>query len=229
MKQAGHIWNKTLNETLLGWGFTRLSCESCIYYCSTESGTVITAVHVDNFMSIASREEENKQFKELMKTVWTISTLGKVSYCVGIGVKHYPETKTVALHQTGLIDKVIAQFSQQDSHLAKTPMEPGLKLHRPDPSTFSAADKAELAKLPYRSLVGCLIYLSVGTRLDITYAIQQLSQFLDCYSYAHWNAAIRVVRYLKGTRQLRLILGGNNNVSLMGFTDSDWANCLDTR
>ena len=83
--------------------------------------------------------------------------------------------------------------------------------------------------MPYRSLVGCLIYLSVGMRPDITYAVQQLSQFLDSYMYAHWNAAIRVVRYLKGTQDLKLTLGGHKPIRLLGLTDSDWANCLDTR
>jgi len=104
-------------------------------------------------------------------------------------------------------------------------MDPGLKLRRPDPSEMTAHDKAELAKFPYRSLVGCLLYLSVASRPDITYAVQQLSQFLDSYSYAHWNAAIRIVRYLKGTRELKLVLGGTNPISLVGFTDSNWANC----
>jgi hypothetical protein len=37
------------------------------------------------------------------------------------------------------------------------------------------------------------------------------------------------VRYLKGTRDLHLSLGGDNQLDLKGFTDSDWANCLDTR
>lgn len=32
MKQAGWIWNRTLNERMLSWGFTRLACKSCIYY-----------------------------------------------------------------------------------------------------------------------------------------------------------------------------------------------------
>ena len=41
--------------------------------------------------------------------------------------------------------------------------------------------------------------------------------------------AICVVRYLKGTHELKLVLGRWNPISLIGFTDSDWANCLDTR
>ena len=44
----------------------------------------------------------------------------------------------------------------------------------------------------------------------------------------HWNAAICVMRYLKGTRNLCLTLGGNNKIKLLGYTDSDWANCLNT-
>ncbi len=40
MKQAGRIWNKTMNESMLSWGFTRLSCESCIYYRKNATGIV---------------------------------------------------------------------------------------------------------------------------------------------------------------------------------------------
>ena len=61
------------------------------------------------------------------------------------------------------------------------------------------------------------------------YSVQQLSQYLDCYTYAHWNAALRVVCYLSGTHDYKLCLGGNSPISILGFTNLDWANCLDTR
>ena len=108
-------------------------------------------------------------------------------------------------------------------------MDPGLKLRCPNQSELTNHDKVELAKYPYWSLVGCLLYLSITSHYDITSAVQQPSQFLNSYSYAHWNAAIRIVHYLKGTRELKLVLGGTNPISLIGFTDSDWANCFDTR
>jgi len=229
MKQAGRIWNKTMNDAMISWGFTRLACESCIYYRKRESRIVVAAVHVDDFISIAKPPEENRVFKTQMKTLWNISDLGGVRFCVGIAISRNRETKTISLSQTALIDRVITQFGQQDAYPAKTPMDPGLKLRRPNQSELTTDDKTELAKFPYRSLVGCLLYLSVASRPDITYAVQQLSQFLDSYSFAHWNAAVRIVRYLKGTRDLKLVLGGTNPISLVGFTDSDWANCLDTR
>ena len=77
-----------------------------------------------------------------------------------------------------------------------------------------------------RVLAIMLFHYNLST---ITYAIQQLSQFLDSYSFIHWNAAVQVVHYLKGTRDLHLTLGGNNKINLLGYMDSDWANCLDTR
>ena len=72
------------------------------------------------------------------------------------------------------------------------------------------------------------MYIAMGTRLDIAFAVQQLSQYLDCFGFAHWDAAKRVVRYLKGPRDLRLHLGGASVSDLVGYTDSNYANCVDT-
>ena len=229
MKQSGRIWNQMMNEQMLSWGFTRLSCESCIYYRSSDSGTIISAVHVDDFLSIASNKDENERFKNQMRDVWTISDLGAVRFVVGIAVTWDQPNHTVMLSQTALIDKIVSQFGQKNASPAPVPMDPGLKLRRADYKKLTHEELEQISKLPYRSLVGCLLYLSIGTCPDITYSIQQLSQFLNCYTYAHWNAALRVVCYLSGTRNFKLHLGGENSISLLGFTDSDWANCLDTR
>src|SRR5262249_41377209 len=152
-----------------------------------------------------------------MREKWTISELGDVSFCVGISVERDREARTVALSQTALIDRIIAQFKQTDAFPVSTPMDAGLKLRRPDLTKLTPTEREKISRLPYRSLVGSLIYLAVGTRPDIAYAVQQLSQFLDKFSYTHWNAAIRVVRYLKGTRNLKLYLGGDPNIKLTGF------------
>ena len=229
MKQSGCIWNITMNEKMLAWGFNCLSCESCVYYRKTDTGTVICVVHVDDFLSIASNKNENEVFKNQMREAWTISDLGNVRFVVGIAVHWDRPNRTVMLSQTALIDKIVAQFGQRNTSPSSLPMDPRLKLQRAVYKNMSKDELDEIKKIPYRSLVGCLLYLSIGTRPDITYSVQQLSQYLNCYSYAHWNAAIRVVRYLSGTRELKLCLSRINQISLLGFTDSDWANCLDTR
>lgn len=228
MKQVGQIWNQTLNERMIAWGFTRLACESCIYYRKSTTRTVIAAIHVDDFLSIASSKAENERFKTQLREAWTISDLGTPRYIVGVSVDWDRTTQTVALSQTAFIDRVVQQFGQSDAHPLSLPMEPGSKLRRPDRESQSQEEKDDISKLPYRSLVGCLLYIAIASRPDIAFAVQQLSQFLDNYNRSHWNASIRVVRYLKGTRELKLRLGGSSIV-LRGFTDADWASCLDTR
>src|SRR5258708_12826660 len=81
---------------------------------------------------------------------------------------------------------------------------------------------------PYRELVGSLNYLAVVTRPDISFAVGILASFLDCYRDEHWNAAIRVLHYVKGTHDLSLTLGGSSPLSLVGYSDSDFANCRST-
>ena len=188
-----------MNKVLISWGFAHLGAESCVYYRFQLSEIIITAVHVDDFLSIASSKEKNNLFKEDIWKIWTISNLGDTSFCIRIAIKWDHLQNTVYLSQTMLIDCIVAQFSQRDSHPTTTPIDPGLKLQFPDKISISPSDKLELDRLPYRSLIGSLIYISVGTCPDITYAIQQLSQFLDLYSFTHWNTAVCVVQYLKGT------------------------------
>ena len=66
-------------------------------------------------------------------------------------------------------------------------MEPGLKLTRDAVNCLTSQQKLKLAEFPYRSLVGGLMYLAIATRPDIALAVQQLSQYLDCFSFEHWG------------------------------------------
>jgi len=61
-----------------------------------------------------------------------------------------------------------------------------------------------MTKIPYREAVGTLLWLSLGTRPDISYAVSQVAKFNDCFGKEHWKAVIRIFRYLKGTLKLGL-------------------------
>ncbi|KRZ72506.1 Retrovirus-related Pol polyprotein from transposon TNT 1-94, partial [Trichinella sp. T8] len=89
-------------------------------------------------------------------------------------------------------------------------------------------EKAEMQNMPYRSLVGSLMYLSVSTRPDIAFAVSLLSQFNENYGSQHWTGAKRVLRYLKKTASYGLRFHRNSG-ALMGFSDADWGGNSDDR
>jgi len=108
-------------------------------------------------------------------------------------------------------------------------MVAGLQLRRPDKSSPTPPEVSDwIAQTPYRELIGSLNYIAVATRPDIAFAVGRLASFLDCFREEHWSVAIRVLRYLKGTKSISLVLGGTRPSSLIGWSDTDYANCKDT-
>ena len=71
-------------------------------------------------------------------------------------------------------------------------------------------------------MIGSLMYAAVMTRPDIAFAVSHLSQYLNAPRITHLLAVTRVFRYLSGTRDLKLVLGGPNS-TIIGYSDSDWA------
>ncbi|GKE13220.1 retrovirus-related pol polyprotein from transposon TNT 1-94 [Tanacetum coccineum] len=93
-----------------------------------------------------------------------------------------------------------------------------------------ASDDGSLFENPerYRRLVGRLIYLSV-TRPKLSYGVHLLAQFMQQPRVAYWEAALRVVRYLKGCPRQGILLHIDNDLQLYGWCDYDWAACPLTR
>jgi hypothetical protein len=80
----------------------------------------------------------------------------------------------------------------------------------------------------YRRLVGHLLYLNF-TRPNITFATQQVSQFMASPTITHHRAALRIVRYLKKSPGLGLFYPRRPYLQIQGYSDADWGKCPDTR
>ena len=80
----------------------------------------------------------------------------------------------------------------------------------------------------YRQLIGSLMYL-VNTRTDISFAINSLSQFMVDPRRVHWTTMKHVLRYIRGTIEYSLVYERSGSVQLAGFTDVEWAGCVEDR
>lgn len=84
-------------------------------------------------------------------------------------------------------------------------------------------DKRVLKNKPYRELVGKLVYLSNFSRMDILYVVHYLSRRVADPTISCWEAAKRVLRYLKGTKEYSLHYVCNfDKPVLIGYADADF-------
>src|SRR6202522_1567400 len=86
-----------------------------------------------------------------------------------------------------------------------------------------------MRNVPYREAIGGLNWVAIGTRPDIAFVVGQLAQFMESPGKVHWEAVKRVLRYLKGTKDLRLTYGKRGTRGMEAFVDADGATQEDRR
>ena len=103
-----------------------------------------------------------------------------------------------------------------EAKIRKTPMSSGYVMKK------RTEDEKECT-LKYRGVVGCLMYPMLWTRPDLAFVTGSLGQASSDPSMEHWNRAMDVLRYIRGSLDLNLVYKKSENFELVGYADSDWA------
>jgi hypothetical protein len=93
---------------------------------------------------------------------------------------------------------------------------------------LSALDSQLVDATVYRQLIDSLMYL-VNTRPYICFVVNTLSQHMVETRSVHMLGAKHVLRYITGTIDFGLDYIIGDGISLVGYTDSDWAGCATDR
>jgi hypothetical protein len=190
------------------------------------------------------RAEWNADKKALMAT-YDIKDLGEATSVLGMRITRDRAAKTLKVDQEDYINRLLVSCNMDNCTPVETPEEPSIQhssVGRPDSSSSKTVSNAraeaesldmevgELLKLRYGSVIGSLQYAALSTRPDISHAVSTLAQFVSAPLPQHWEAAMRVLRYVKGTADLGLIYHGDTGF-IFGpcYTDSDWAGDPDDR
>ena len=123
----------------------------------------------------------------------------------------------ITIDQCNYLEKVLTRFQLTDAKAAITPL---LTSWEPKANTGQAT-AAEITH--YQPIIGSLLYLMIGTRPDIAFAVTHLSQFSTNPTKDHYKAAQHVCRYLVGTHDYKLVYIHEEDKGLVAYTDSDWA------
>lgn len=213
LKQAGRQCHERLNKELLFIGLITANFDPCVYHQGSGGDMLMVVIYVDDILIIAKDTKKIQILENQLSKAFTVKDLGNVKYCLGIEFSICEEK--VTLSQGTYIKEILKRFEMTDANPIETPLEVGLKLRKE-----SQINDTTEKRYPYKELVGSLMYPAVITRPDIAHAVSLLSQFNNCYGQIHWEAAKKVLRYIKGTIDYSLEYK-RGNAYLEGFTDAD--------
>ena len=86
-----------------------------------------------------------------------------------------------------------------------------------------------MENIPYAFVVWSLMYAQTCTRPDISFAVGMFGRYQSNPRLEHWKATKKVLKYLQGTKNHMLTYRKFDHLEVIGYTDSDFAGCMDTR
>lgn len=223
LKQAPRVWHEKLHTALTDLGFEASAADPGFYTNNTGNGhRIYLLAYVDDLLISSDSLAAVEELKEKLKQQFDARDLGEAEHYLGIKIQRNRGSRTVMLSQGLMATELVAKYGLQDGKTKTTPLTPSIRLTR-------EGDPLDTDTYKYTQLVGSLMYLSVCTRPDITYAVGALARYMSCPTAEHWTAAKGLLRYLVGTTNQGLVFGGKGSLQLEGYCDSDYAGDTDTR
>jgi hypothetical protein len=148
-----------------------------------------------------------------------------------LGIKLIQKENQISLSQTHFVDSLLNKFGLENANPVTTPLDPNVNLDDNETEENSNTQDNQVSH-SYATSIGSLMYLALGTQLDIAYAINRLAQFTQELKPKHWTVIKRVFHYLKETQKYILTYGGAEeflNEDLNIFCDANWAEGSDRK
>nr|GEV69123.1 hypothetical protein [Tanacetum cinerariifolium] len=170
-------------------------------------------VYVDYIIFGSTNKELYKAFEKLMKDKFQMSSMGELTFFLGLQVKQKEDG--IFVNQDKYVAEILRKFGLTDGKSASTPIDSKKPLLK-DP------DGKDVDVHTYRSMIGSLMYLT-SSRPYIMFAICACARFQVTPKASHFHAIKRIFRYLKGKPHLGLWYSKDSPFHLVVYFDSDYA------
>ena len=214
LKQSPRAWFSRFSSVVQEFGMLRSTTDHSVFYHHNSLGQCIyLVVYVDDIVITGSDQDGIQKLKQHLFTHFQTKDLGKLKYFLGIEIAQ--SSSAVVLSQRKYALDILEETGMLDCKPVDTPMDPNVKLVPGQGEPLGDPGR-------YRRLVGKLNYLTI-TRPDISFPVSVVSQFLQSPCDSHWDAVIRILRYIKSTPGQGVLYENRGHTQVVGYTDADWA------
>jgi hypothetical protein len=234
LKQASRMWHLLVRDFLLEQGFDQLRTDNCVFIYRIDGHTLIIVLYVDDMVLAATTPALIKGFLEQCRQRFNI-TDRSLEWILGM---RFRDTRTIdgkiTLDLDDYADSMLQRLAPYipDGRAVSTPIAHGTKLSKTQ-APATPEEHEQMSTLPYRSIIGMLMYLVNAIRLDLAYAVNTCARYMANPGPAHWAALQRILKRLHTAPHARLCFiaptdSSHRNVILM-YGDSDYASDIDDR
>jgi hypothetical protein len=218
LKQAPRAWHKTMSEKLEKMGFKALESDSCVYRKDIRGDLMYIVLYVDDGLLMGRHASQLSSEIEALQRSFKVSMQPLNRF---LGIEIMRTNSGIFIHQKKYIEDTLERFGMSECKTLDIPMQPGLQLEGSKPPDTN---------YEFQELIGSLLFLARCTRPDITYAVHYLSRFFGNYGKAQWDAAKKILQYLKGTASLGILyVHAETDESLCGYVDADYGSDKQSR
>ena len=198
-------------------GFTCLNSDAGIFIFRNKDSYVIAVIYVDDALFCGPLKSLVLQLKEEFMKIWETRDLGDVTEFLHMHINRVGQK--IHLDQQDYLRTVLQHCGMENAKASLTPLLAG---YVPLPLAKGTMASSEL-RSRYQTVIGSLLYLMLGTRPDIAFAVTKLAQYAANPSQDHLDKALYICHYLAGTQKYQLTYDGETGQGLMACADSDWA------
>ena len=228
LKQASREWYLKFDQVIKKFGFKENKKDNCVYVKFRGSNFIFLILYVDDILLASSDKNMLMETKRFLSSKFDMKDLDEATYVLGIEIHRDRSRGILGLSQRAYIEKVLKKYNMYKCSASPAPIVKGDKF-----GTFQCPrnnyESAQMKSIPYASIVGSIMYAQVCTRPDLAFVTGMLGRYQSNPGLDHWKAAKKVLRYLQGTKGLMLTYEKSDNLEIVGYSDADFAGCVDTK
>ena len=224
--QASRSWNIRFDEMIKAFGFTQTYGEACVYKKVSGSSVAFLILYVDDILLMGNDIEFLESIKAYLNKCFSMKDLGEAAYILGIKIYRDRSRRLIGLSQSTYLDKILKKFNMDQSKKGFLPVLQGVQLSTAQCPT-TAEDREKMSVIPYASAIGSIMYAMLCTRPDVNLAVSLVGRYQSNPGMEHWTAVKNILKYLKRTKDMFLVYGGDEELVVKGYVDASFDTDLD--